>query len=378
MLTPMDDTLWHQLPTTFDHVGTSDPRFFDRFWFAASDPKGAGALQFTLGAYANMNVMDGGFVAIRNGSQHNLRVSRSLRPHFESRCGPMRVEMIDPLHRARLVVDRGNHEIAAELEWKSILPAQEEIPRFTRVRGRTVEDSRRFDQIGECSGWIELAGERVEVDRWWATRDHSWGVRERMGVEEPETGPGPLPSAGSLFSFLFFSTALYGGHLQLAQFAGRPDYFTCELTRRDDPEAEPLHLYLASRASLSIDFSDEKSPRRFRKVTYEAVLAEAGAEDRSVIVEATAKGSAVDMQGLGYGGYDDTRGLGVWRSEEHLEHDVWDVSHPSDVVRDGEVVRPIHRIQPVQVTIRGGGLDSEGTGSLTMIAEGSLPQLGLG
>lgn len=49
MLTPMDDTLWHTHPTTFDHVGTSDPRFFDRYWFAASDPTGGGTLQLTLG-----------------------------------------------------------------------------------------------------------------------------------------------------------------------------------------------------------------------------------------------------------------------------------------------------------------------------------------
>ena len=41
----MDDTLWHQLPTTFDHVGTSDPRFFDRFWFAATDPAGSGTVR---------------------------------------------------------------------------------------------------------------------------------------------------------------------------------------------------------------------------------------------------------------------------------------------------------------------------------------------
>ena len=377
MLTPMDDTLWHTLPSTFDHVGTSDPRFFDRYWFAASDPGGSGTLQFTLGAYNNMNVMDGGFVAIRAGRQHNLRVSRSLRPTFETRCGPMRVEMIEPLHHARLVVEGGDHGIAAELDWKSILPAQEEVPRFTRVRGRIVEDSRRFDQIGECSGWLEIAGERVKLDRWWATRDHSWGVRERMGIEEPVTGPAPPASAGSLFSFLFFSTDAFGGHLQLAQFAGRPDYFTCELTRRDDPEAEPMHLHLASRASLAIEFSDEKRPRRFRKVTYDALLTDEQGEQREVVVEATALGSAVDMQGLGYGGYDDRRGLGVWRGDAHLEHDVWDVSHPSDVVRGQEVVRPIHRIQPVRVTLRGGGLDGAGTGSLTMIAEGSLPQLGL-
>ncbi|MCA9501663.1 MAG: hypothetical protein H6748_12655 [Spirochaetaceae bacterium] len=374
MLTPMDDTLWHQLPTTFDHVGTSDPRFFDRFWFAASDPAGQGTLQLTLGAYNNMNVMDGGFVAIRSGRQHNLRVSRSLRPRFETACGPIRVEVVEPLHHARLLVEDGAHGMAAELDWKSILPAQEEIPRFTRVRGRVVEESRRFDQIGELSGWIRLAGERVELDRWWATRDHSWGVRERMGIEEPVTGPPAPPSAGSLFAFLFFSTGGYGGHLQVAQHEGRPDYFTCELTRRDDPQADPVELHLPDRAPIAITFSDDRSPRRFRTARFSGRLADGSA----VEIETTALGCAVDMQGLGYGGYDDARGLGVWRGDSHLEHDVWDVSHPSDVVRASGTVRPIHRIQPVRVVMRGGGLDGEGTGSLTLIAEGRLPQLGLG
>src|SRR4051794_35663158 len=56
LLPPLDDTPWHQLPTTFDHVGTSDVRFFDRLWFAASDRDGGGALQFTMGVYQNMNV----------------------------------------------------------------------------------------------------------------------------------------------------------------------------------------------------------------------------------------------------------------------------------------------------------------------------------
>ena len=85
MLTPMDDTLWHTLPTTFDHVGTSDPRFFDRYWFAASDPAGGGTLQLTLGVYNNMNVVDAGFVAIRDGRQHNVRASRSLRTRIRFR-----------------------------------------------------------------------------------------------------------------------------------------------------------------------------------------------------------------------------------------------------------------------------------------------------
>ncbi|MAG30167.1 MAG: hypothetical protein CL908_04635 [Deltaproteobacteria bacterium] len=374
MLTPMDDTLWHQNPSTFDHVGTSDPRFFDRYWFAASDPEGSGTLQITLGAYSNMNVMDGGFVAIRDAQQHNLRVSRSLRPRFEPSCGPIRVEMVEPLHHARLCVEEGGHGMSASLDWKSVLPAQEEIPRFTRVRGRIVEESRRFDQIGECSGWIQLGDERIEVDRWWATRDHSWGVRERMGIDEPVTGPAPAASAGSLFAFLFFSTQTHGGHLQLAQFDGRPDYFTCELTRRDEPERGSIELALVDRASVRIEFFDDRSPRRFRTACFEARLG----DGRPIEIEATALGCAIDMQGLGYGGYDDGRGLGVWRGNSHLEQDLWDVSHPSEVVRGKEVARPMHRIQPVRLAIRGGDLDGVGTGSLTLIAEGSLPQLGLG
>jgi hypothetical protein len=368
----MDDTLWHQLPTTFDHVGTSDPRFFDRYWFAASDPAGGGTLQFTLGAYQNMNVMDGGFVVVRNGKQHNLRVSRSLRPRYATECGPLRVEVIEPLRHLRLHVAHGAHGIAGVLDWRAVLPAQEEAARFTRVRGRVVEESRRFDQIGRCAGTLQVGGETLRVEDWWATRDHSWGVRERMGVEEPVTGEPAPPSAGSLFAFLFFSTAAYGGHLQLAQFTGRPDFASFELAAIARPE---LALPRLAEATLAVDFVDAARPRRFRRALFDVRL-EGGA---ALSIDAEALGPAVDMQGLGYGGYRDARGLGVWRGEEHLEHDVFDVSHPAEVVRaDGKRVRPAHRIQPVRIALRGAGLDGAGTGSLTLIAEGALPRLGLG
>jgi hypothetical protein len=379
MLTPMDDTLWHTLPTTFDHVGTSDPRFFDRFWFAATDPKGGGTLQLTLGVYNNMNVVDAGFIAIRNGKQYNVRASRSLRPRFVTDCGPISVEVLEPLRRMRLRVERtGTDGVAADLEWVGGFPAQEESSRFTRVRGRVVEESRRFDQVGHCEGWVELAGERIVLDRWWSTRDHSWGVRENMGIPEPVTGPAPLPSAGAFFAFLFFSTESIGGHLQIAQFSGRPDYFTAEITRRgkkdgsDGATLETVHL---EGAVPTIEFYDDDRPRRMRKARFEAVTG----DGREVVFEATALCPAVDMQGLGYsGGYVDGKGLGIWRGDAHLESDTWDVTDPCEVGRpDGSSVRPIHRIQPVSLTIRGAGLDSEGTGSLTLIAEGSLPQFGL-
>jgi hypothetical protein len=105
----MDDTLWHQQPTTFDHVGTSDPRFFDRYWFAASGPAGAGTLPLTLGAYQNMNVMDGGFVAIHDGMQHNVRVLCSLRPCYETACQPLHGGRLDRVGTGSLtMIAEGN------------------------------------------------------------------------------------------------------------------------------------------------------------------------------------------------------------------------------------------------------------------------------
>jgi hypothetical protein len=367
----MDDTLWHQIPTTFDHVGTSDPRFFDRYWFAVNDPAGGGALQFTLGAYQNMNVMDGGFVVIHQGRQYNVRVSRSLRPRYQTECGPLGVEVIEPLQRFALRVEAAGQAVHGELEWKAVMPPQEEVPRFTRVRGRVVEESRRFDQIGECSGWLDIGGRRLAIERWWAARDHSWGVRQAMGIVEPATGPTVEAGAGRLFAFLFFSTERVAGHVQLAQFSGQPDHLTALLTDRDDPEEGDVEV---TDASLAVEFYDDGRPRRFSRATFGLTLA----DGRTAVAELDPLGPSIAMPGLGYGGYDDGLGLGVWRGVDHLEHDVWDVSHHRDVGRsDGRVDRPVHRIQPVRVTLRGAGFDSEGTGSMTLIAEGSLPRLGV-
>ena len=76
---------------------------------------------------------------------------------------------------------------------------------------------------------------------------------------------------------LFFSTESHGGHVQLAQFEGRPDYFTCELTPCDAPERDPVELQLASRASLRIEFCDElpysETGKLLRRVVREQLAA---------------------------------------------------------------------------------------------------------
>ena len=361
MLTHLDDSPWHQLPTTFDHVSTSDPRFFDRLWFAASDREGGGALQFTLGVYKNMNVVDGGFVVIHDGVQHNLRVSRQLRPYYETSSGPLRLDVRDPLKRIGLTVAPNPSGMCAELEWTATDPAQEERPHYARSSGRVLEDYSRYDQIGECSGWVELDGRRLEIDTWWSCRDHSWGVRERVGIPEPVTGV-PQVRSGGLFAFLFYSTPDYAGHVQVTGSEAGLTHITAEVVDRRTGSS-----VVGERVGIEADFVDLGRPRRVRGATFDVDLDDGS----SVQIAAAAQGSAVAMQGLGYGGYDDGLGLGVWRGIDHLESECWDVSAPAAVVYpDGVVDRPVHRIQPVRVTHRSAdGSTSEGTGSLTFIAE---------
>ncbi len=366
MLTALDDTLWHQLPTTFDHVWTSDPRWFDRYWFAIYSQDGRVAIQVTMCAYRNMNVLDGGAVMIVDGKQYNVRVSRSLDRNAETVCGPLRIRPVEPLKSFDIVIAPGDHALHGEIRWECVEPAHEEHPHYTRLQGRTVEDYRRFDQIGVASGWLEVEGKRVTIDRWWACRDHSWGVRRGMGVPEPVTGPKvTLAEKGHVMSFLFFSTDTMSGSLL---FSGRGDdvpYTTGVVTDRRTHQ-----MHHATKIELEVDLHE--GTRRFRRAG-ERVTFEDG---RQLRLDVEARGSSIAMQGLGYsGGYNDGKGLGVWRAENHLESDVWDVSHPANIVYpDGTQKTHWHRIQPVGIVADFDGEASRGTGSMTLTIAGKLPE----
>ena len=359
MLTPLDDSPWHQLPTTFDHVGSSDVRFFDRFWFSAADPEAGRTLQFTIGVYQNMNVVDGGLVVVHEGRQHNLRVSRQLRPTYDTSVGPLRFDVLEPFRRIALTVADNAGGVAGELEWTSAFTAQEERHHFARQWGRVLEDYSRYDQIGTLSGRLTIDGTPIDVDSWWACRDHSWGVRERVGVPEPFTGEVDR-SAGSVFAFLFFSTDTHGGHIQLSGRPGATHLTASIVDRASGAIVEGTHV------ELEATFVDDGRPRRFDRLQFEVTDADGAASTYAV----EARGLPIAMLGLGYGGYDDGLGLGVHRGVDHLEHEVWDLVDTATVrLPGGGLDRPVHRIQPVQVTRHGASATSTGFGSMTFIAE---------
>ena len=370
MLTELDDTLWHQIPTTFDHVGTGDSRFFDRYWFAIYAPDEGVSMQVTMGSYSNTNVLDAGVMVLDGERQHNLRVSRALRPRFETQVGPVRVEVEKAMERLRLICAGSGNDLAFDLRWTATLPPEEEKPHHSRLNGRIQEEYQRFNQIGRVSGSLTVGGREVAVVDWWSARDHSWGVRPGIGGPQPANGEsGPRETAGTLFCFLFFSTATVAGHIQIAERRGARAYLT-GLLRFAGADGWVEHA--VREAELALEFVP--GTRRPKRATIDAVLE--GRGPLRLVLDAA--GPSFAMTGLGYGGWDDRLGLGVYRGLDYEERDTWDVSHPADVLLgDGTVDRPAHRIQPVRVSLSGEGLAEAGQGSLTLVANGYLPKYGL-
>ena len=365
MLSPLDDTLWHQIPTTFDHVGTSDPRFFDRYWFASYDPDRDIGVQLTMGAYRNMNVLDGGVAVVVNGRQHNIRVSRSLDRDADSHCCGLRVDPIVPLKEIRLTIDQDRHPIGGEITWRAIEQPSLEHPHFERHRGRVAQEYQRFTQVGVADGWLVVDGERIEIRQWWACRDHSWGVRRGMGIPEPVTGPrGTLATKGHVQSFLYFSTETVSGKVHLIRRGDDEPYATGVVTDRETAQSREVR-----NIDLDVDFF--AGTRRFESATLGVTLD----DGEELALTTTVKGPSFAMPGLGYsGGYNDRGGPGVWRGESYTESDIWDVTAPSLVgLPGGSTFEPWHRIQPVHVRSQGVNGAGSGTGSFTLTVSGKLP-----
>src|ERR1700732_1473173 len=134
MLTAHDDFIGHQLPTTFDHVGTSDPAWMERMWYTGH-PVPAGDIIFDigLGYYPNKNVMDAFAGVTIDNVQHNIRMSRRLRPAplltrvwprpdpLLPRVGPLQIHVLEGLRRHRIVLAENDSGLSFDIEFQATL-----------------------------------------------------------------------------------------------------------------------------------------------------------------------------------------------------------------------------------------------------------------
>ena len=206
-----DDYPIHQTPEPVAYAGT-DRNFYDRYFFNgySISPGDTSFFAAAFGVYPHLNIADAAFVVVRNGVETALHASRCLNmERMDISAGPIRIEVVEPLHALRVIVDAPDRGIAADIVFTGRSAPIEE-PRFIRRIGpRTVMDYTRLTQNGRYRGWIELDGKRETVDGFAGTRDRSWGVRP-VGARDPQA---MAPAAKPQFFWLWSPTNLASASL---------------------------------------------------------------------------------------------------------------------------------------------------------------------
>ncbi|NUR63934.1 MAG: hypothetical protein HOV87_35550 [Catenulispora sp.] len=186
-LSPLDDFPFHQTSESLAHVATSDRNFYDRYYFNVHRCTGDLFMAMGVGQYPNLGVTDAFAAIVHKGVHRVVRASRELGVDRADTCvGPFRVEVLEPLTTLRVVLEPGEYELSFDLTWTGSIPVTREPRQFIRRHGRVWIDSVRLAQTGFWTGTLRVGDDEFAVtpDRWWGSRDRSWGIRP-VGEAEP-------------------------------------------------------------------------------------------------------------------------------------------------------------------------------------------------
>lgn len=260
-LTSADEFFNHQIVNTHATVCMSERNWTEKIWFTLMRKDGQLQINLGLGKYPNRNIIDG-FAGIQRGArQRTIRASRVLHPRSEEMAvGPLAYEVIEPFERLRLAVRKNPAQpFQCELIFVATMPAFFEKRDSVIANGRIASDVIRYHQAGTVSGWIDIEGERIAVvpDEWFGFRDHSWGIREHVGMNPPDLVPGSLGASGSSkagtsyhFNWLVSRIARPDGSAyDLAYYFrdfggdGAPAFFSGYINESSGEQIPILHLY---------------------------------------------------------------------------------------------------------------------------------------
>ncbi len=210
-LVAADESFSHQIVETHARVAQSDRSWTEKVCAMAASRDGRLQVAVGLGKYTNRNVFDAYAGVSRGREQWTVRGSRRLSDDPERLgVGPVQYDVVEPFRRIRFRCEP-NDVVPVAFEWvfeAAVPPVLERRDRQHARRGYRLDaDVLRYHQIGLASGWVDVDGERHDItpDAWFSTRDHSWGVRQDVGLP-----PGDVEGAGSAtmasasgFSFRF-------------------------------------------------------------------------------------------------------------------------------------------------------------------------------
>lgn len=322
MLSRHDDYPIHQTPEPLAHASTSDRNFYDRYWFNGFSRDGDVFFGVALGLYPNRSVMDAAFSVVREGRQYALHASRLAPSERGETCvGPLRIEVLEPMRILRVCVEPNGTGLECDLVFRArTVPVEE--PRVTlRHQGRVLMDSTRFTQFGSWTGSLAIDATRIDLaaEHVLGTRDRSWGIRP-VG-ERVASAPVPSPQFFWLWTPLHFEDhcILIGlneaedGGVQHANGVIIPAYRSQEeIPAGDDPRVQPARA-IEHRVSWA------KGTRRAQRAKLE--LTPQNGSTHTISLE-----PMLTFQMLGLGYLHPEWGHGMWKGEEALAGESWELS----------------------------------------------------
>lgn len=364
-ITRLDEYPVHQVPEPLHVPATGDRNAYDRYWFNGYDRDAAFTFGVALGLYPNRDVMDGSLSVLVDGVQHSFHGSRRAPlERTDTTVGPLRIEIVEPLRRLRVVLDPNDTGLACDLTFSARTPAMQENRATMRVGSRVMLDLTRFTQLGVWDGRIEVPGRSLVVDRSRVvgTRDRSWGVRP---VGEPEGGA-PMPFSTILWLWApvhFDDHAVLWGSFEGAD--GRPWHASGKRVPTFDPSDAVPPDADAGVEELTLVRHDLKFTPGTRYVSGgELRMARASGEELRLSLEPVARFA---MAGLGYG--HPTWGHGTWHGDSSTEGERW-------VLADEDPMA-VH-LQHVQQVCRFREGDHQGVGVLEQLFFGPHGRYGFG
>lgn len=370
-----DEGFNHQIVDTHASVLHSDLAWTEKVCGMACARDGSLSVNFGFGKYTNRNVVDGYAGASRGVEQWTVRASRALsRDPDGIDVGPLRYEVIEPLQRVRIALERNDVQpLAYELELEGIVPCalEEREDRRTLTGYRRSADQIRYHQIGVARGWVELEGRRIDIgsDAWVMTRDHSWGVRPGVGIPPTDLQPDPMDTDpprvlavwnplhftaadGTPYAFFQYSLVYAGEGWRHEKVQGGFEYA--------DGRREPV---------LRIEPRLRFDPRHKRLLGGEFALTMA--DGRSRTLAARALGDTGFHLGAGlYHGFDGKH-HGQWRGSLVVEGEYFaDCSAPASVAR-------LNQFRDCLVEVRDTASGAIGIGNCQTWVQGRWPELGL-
>ncbi len=322
MLVRMDEYPYHQITDSFSAVAGSDPQWNDGHYVCVCDVDGQVALTSNVRLYQNNDVLDG-FICLRHDDQqYNIRLSRRLRPNMDLLgVGPLRIELLEPMKTLRLVLEPNDIGIALDVVCHTTTAPYMDPIEITRVDGRLLGERATYEITGRCEGWVTVAGERFELRTESAAffRNHSWGFQQGRGGPRLYGAPLATPRrVPGVRQWVLFNMPDHGG-------------FYFEDPKRRAASGHGSILY-ADRAvpveKVEHELHFYEGGRRLKSGTF--ALLDADGIRRSYEIETM---GWVYCQGGGYfGGFNDGLGQGVYRGDFHVEGEVWDVSHPTQII----------------------------------------------